>query len=144
MPRGSKRTRVAKDSPPCQRIGTCYEPPPRSQCETVQIPVIVDTGTRLVIKKTYRRSKSIMVAFAVTISIKDSTGEWLKVWRMDTWHGTVHTHQYDSNGNVERMDLEAIPAANGPDVIERWCTQVENRVQYEWQEYIRRWKGDGK
>ncbi|MBX7265838.1 hypothetical protein KIF24_07205 [Micromonospora sp. Llam7] len=120
----------------------CYEPPPDEDCE--EFPTVIDLApnVRMGVRTTYLRGTSRMVYFAIWQAIKVD-GKWENVARVDCHHGTIHRHDFTRQGDNHVVVLDVIPVAGGAsEVLDSWCTQVELIMQNEWEDNLRRWRGD--
>lgn len=124
---------------------TCIEPDGLRACQKIERKYTVALGQMMGVSRHYRYEKSVIVAFAAWQSVRVD-GIWREVARIDSWHGVIHRHQFTVVGGNEITPLASIPANENHAlaVIERWCTDAERVMQNEWQDYLRRWNGDGR
>jgi hypothetical protein len=121
-----------------------FELPPPEECEEFEAFIVLEVLQELRMRFLLWQDR-YMVEFAV-MQITRSHGQWRQVARIDTKHAHVHRHQLhkanpdDTVGDVQ--SLEEIPADRGWDVIDRWYEEALKLMQNEWQDNLRRWKGD--
>ena len=121
-----------------------FEMPPAEECEEVEASIVLAVFQELRVRYVMWQDSN-MVEFAV-MQITSEHGQWREVARIDTKHAHVHRHQLhranpgDTVGDIE--SLEGIPADRGWDVIDRWYEEALKLMQNEWQDNLRRRRGD--
>lgn len=119
----------------------CYRPPPGEGTETTTYSLQLTAGNRAGVVQTFREGTTEVVSFSVWQAIHVD-GEWFDIMRIDTWHGSVHRHDYTRAGSNQRTVLEVIPTDHAETVIGHWCDRAEDIIMTEWEDNVRRWHGD--
>lgn len=121
-----------------------YEPPPVEECdEADESPYEMTPADTLHVL--YRKRRGKVVHFVLTQATYHH-GDWHNVARIDTWHGTIHRHQLDRNGDDvgEPEVLVRIPAGEeGWPVVDQGYTDAWGLMFNEWEDNLRRWR-DGR
>lgn len=122
-------------------VEDCYAPPPDENAETIPYEVQLAPGHKAGVVQTFRADTTVLMAFSVWQSLYIDGG-WKSVMRIDTWHGTVHRHDFTRAGDSKVTILEVIPTDRPERLIERWCDRAEGIMMAEWEDNVRRWHGD--
>lgn len=120
----------------------CQEPSFRHPVETFEAEIFLAAGHKAGVVDHYRAGTTQMVAFAVWQSIAADGEGWDPVFRIDSWHGTVHRHDYTKSGSNHITILADIPIDHPEKVIAVWRGHAESVIMTEWEENVRRWRGD--
>lgn len=139
-PKGRPRKGTLSDMTIYPSDGDCYEPPQGEDTDVIPYRLQLPEAHRAGVVQTFRKGTTAMVRFCVWQEVYVD-GAWQKILRIDSWHGTVHRHDFTRSGNNTRTDLEAIPTDHPEKVIERWCSRAEYLIMEEWEANVRRWRG---
>lgn len=119
-----------------------YYPPPDDECEEHSEPIVLADGHKIVIRRQYPIGRSTVVRFGVNQSIRLARRDWQWVSRIDSDHGEIHRHDYTAAGGHERTVLQVIPATRGEELVDWWCEHAAELMHNEWEDNVRRWRGD--
>lgn len=119
----------------------CREPSYGVPTEPFERPFPLSSGHRAGLKTVYRKGTTEALAFAVyqSIYVEDA---WWEVFRIDSWHGTVHRHNFTKAGGNNVTILVNLPEGNVEKVIDLWCRRAEDVIMTEWEANVGRWQGD--
>ncbi|TDB95810.1 hypothetical protein E1091_09890 [Micromonospora fluostatini] len=120
-----------------------YKPPPPDACEEDTVPVRLPIpGNELRVRTVVYRN--LIVDFAV-VQIVRFEGRWITVAKIDCDRGVIHRRQYVRSTGEDILDhqpLCPIPPDRGWDVVDRWFRDALDLMEDEWEDNLRRWRGD--
>lgn len=119
----------------------CHEPSSDQDTEKIPYTLQLAEGHKVGVVQTFRAGTTELVSFSVWQDVYLEEA-WRHVVRIDSWHGNVHRHDFTSDGNNRRTILEVIPTDHPERVLERWRNWAEDIIMSEWDENVRRWRGD--
>lgn len=119
----------------------CHEPPPEEDTEKVVYRLQLPEGHRAGVVQTFRVGSPVLVHFSLFQALKVE-GVWQPIMRIDSWHGTIHRHDFTPDGINRVTILERLQQERRSRSIERWRDQAEDLMMTEWEENVRRWRGD--
>lgn len=119
----------------------CPEPTYGVPTEAFDLPFPLADGHRAGLKTIYRKGTTVPLAFALW-QIFFANGSWHEVFRIDSWHGTIHQHDFTRAGGNRVTILEPLPIEHAERVIEVWRERAEDVIMTGWEANVGRWHGD--
>lgn len=119
-----------------------YQPPPTWICDVFEHPNEVAPNQQIFVRQYIYKGKVVDFAIVQQTLIE---GEWRDVARIDCCHGTVHRHQYGSDGKQvgEPRVIRQIPTDDGWNAVDGTYDEADAVMFNEWRDNLRRWR-DGR
>lgn len=120
-----------------------YRPPPIHVCEDETYPIDVGSvfglgSHRIVVRLRTYRGRLVEYAFQHEWR-SDQDGDWEPVFRIDTRHGCIHSHQYHRDRGRETRPIQAL-GRNDHAILESSYEESYTQVFDRLEQHFRSWQ----